>query len=265
MQQFFKNDLYRVWSVLIFSCTQWLVTLLPRFGFGTDIGTRAKESYTPPTQPADYAFIIWGLIFPWCLAYGIYQFLPRNRAHRFFREIGWPTAAAFALNTLWALVAQFFSPILLTAPIMIFTFTALMITMSRMEYDYRSSTMSMADYWFAVPAVSLLAGWISIALFANWAPFIEYLQKWILNETIWSIIFLIGMAFIVTWMALIKRANVWYLIPALWGSMAIVFANTYAPTPNYPVAIVAAIISLWILMLFMIMHWNVEPDQKQKG
>lgn len=255
LSKLFDNDPLRAWSVFIFSCTQWLITFLPFLGLGTTIGNRAKEGYRPPVQPADYAFSIWGLIFPLCIMYGIYQLLPRNRTQEFFRQVGWPTAAAFALITLWGIVAQFFSPILLTAPIMILIFTALMIAMSRMEGEYQTA-MTTADYWFAVPAISLLAGWISIALFANWAPFIEVLQTWILNETIWSILFLIGMALVVSWMIFIKRANVWYVIPALWGSMAIVVATTYAPTPNYPVAIVAMCIAFWILGLFIAMRYK---------
>ena len=101
-----NRDIFRQGANLLFSIAQFFVTFLPAFGIGIGIGDRSVGE-SSPVGPIYWAFFIWFLIFPACIAYGIYQALPTQRENEILRRIGLFTASGFIGVTSYALVAQF--------------------------------------------------------------------------------------------------------------------------------------------------------------
>jgi hypothetical protein len=79
-------DVFRQGANLFFSISQFIVTFLPAFGIGLGIGDRAT-GVSSPVVPIYWAFFIWFLIFPACIAYGIYQAYPAQRENKILRRI----------------------------------------------------------------------------------------------------------------------------------------------------------------------------------
>jgi hypothetical protein len=73
-----NRDIFRQGANIIFAIAQFFVTFLPAFGIGIGIGDRAIGN-SSPIVPIYWAFFIWFLIFPACIAYGIYQAFPKQR------------------------------------------------------------------------------------------------------------------------------------------------------------------------------------------
>ena len=83
------------------------VGYLPQVGVGRRIGA---TPYTVKAQPAGAAFAIWGIIFPLCIIYGIFQALPGQHASPLLRRIGFFSAAAFYETIQWSLIAILAAP-----------------------------------------------------------------------------------------------------------------------------------------------------------
>ena len=83
------------------------VGYLPQVGVGRRIGA---TPYTVKAQPAGAAFAIWGIIFPLCIIYGIFQALPGQHTSPLLRRIGFFSAAAFYETIQWSLIAVLAGP-----------------------------------------------------------------------------------------------------------------------------------------------------------
>ena len=83
------------------------VGYLPQVGVGRRIGA---TPYTVKAQPAGAAFAIWGIIFPLCIVYGIFQALPAQHTSPLLRRIGFISAAAFYETIQWSLIAILAGP-----------------------------------------------------------------------------------------------------------------------------------------------------------
>jgi len=81
---------------------------LDQLGVGQGIG--ASTPYQVKYQPAALAFAIWGLIFPACILFGIYQALPSQRTSSLQRDVGGWSAFAFFATMVWELIAVLGAP-----------------------------------------------------------------------------------------------------------------------------------------------------------
>jgi hypothetical protein len=156
----------RRFSNLLFAVSQAAVPALGYAGlFGQTIGSEVQSIKTP-VVPADYAFSVWSVIFVLSIAYAIDQARPSRSQDPLYRSIGWLMAGAFAANTAWSIVAQLNLSLVLTGVIFLAT-----------------AVLSLAAAWrtFAQPhssrlaglAVGTLAGWVTVAIFANWSVIVS--------------------------------------------------------------------------------------------
>lgn len=227
----------RVGANLAFGTSQWAVAplslLVPG---GVDIGARSAQN-AAPTTPAGYAFGIWALIYAACLAYAIWQALPGNRDRPLLRRIGWASAGAFALDTAWVLAARF-GPYWSTLAIILGVLACALAALVELTRSRRA--LSRSEYWFALVPLSLLAGWITIATFANAGSFYRTLAEGRVPVTAWSIAVLA--AAVVAAAILVRRAdgNPWYAGPIVWGLAAVAAANA-GPAGNAVVAAAAGV------------------------
>lgn len=83
----------------------------PLIGYGQmalDIGLSPGEFAAQgdsTLRVAGYAFSIWGVIYVWLIAYGVYQALPATAESDVLLRLGWPSALALSGVGLWVLAS----------------------------------------------------------------------------------------------------------------------------------------------------------------
>jgi hypothetical protein len=240
-----NRDIFRQASNLFFSIAQFFVTFLPAFGIGIGIGDRSAGD-SSPIGPIYWAFFIWFLIFPACIAYGIYQAFPTQRENQILRNIGLYTASAFIGVTTYALVAQFGGSDWILIAIFVWILASLLSAFFRLtDYDSR---LTQKERYIVLAPISMLTGWVSLAILVNLADALKIsgvIQPGTV-ETIISVVLLLVALLVASIIIRKGRGNPWYAFPIIWGLMGVVIANVQERS-NYLVAITAGIVAIAIL------------------
>jgi uncharacterized membrane protein (DUF485 family) len=256
-----NRDIFRQGANLLFAIAQFFVTFLPAFGIGIGIGDRAVGE-SPAVGPIYWAFFIWFLIFPACIAYGIYQALPTQRENEILRRIGFYTASGFIGVTAYALVAQFGGSDWTLIAIFVWILASLLSAYFRLA-DYQHLLTQRERYVVLAP-ISLLTGWVSLAILVNLASALKIsgIIPSGTAETVFSI-FLLLVALLVASLIILKgRGDPWYAFPVIWGLIGVVIANIQE-RPNYVVAVTSGCVALAILgVLLMVRRREKELHQK---
>lgn len=109
----------------------------------------------PPIQPAGYTFSIWGLIYLWLIAHGVYG-LFRRSDDRDWAAMRWPLILSVGLGISWIAVAKL-SPIMATIQIFLMLVLAVLAL----------ARAPMRDRLMARTPLALYAGWLTAASFAS--------------------------------------------------------------------------------------------------
>lgn len=134
--------------------------------------TTADRSGEPPIVPAGYAFSIWGLIYLSCLAYAVYQLVPRQRVRAVHRRTGWWLAAAFAASTVW--VPLFGSGHLGLAQVVVVGLVAL-LAVAGWRMTRSGPAPEVADrFLFRLP-LTLYLGWATVSAAAGFGTTFRFL------------------------------------------------------------------------------------------
>ncbi|MCX4242133.1 hypothetical protein [Paraliomyxa miuraensis] len=226
--------------------------LFPR-GFEVDVpGSPAEPT---PIVPAAYAFSIWWLIFVGALAQAVLAVLPRYQRHPVLRQIGWLTAATYAAGILWMVVARF-GPAWPTLPLIV-----MMLGLMGAAYALAAPALEgerLELRILVVVPLSLYAGWLSIAVFANVSELLASLEvAGFLDELrTWSIAML-GLAIMVALEGVVLGGgglgSIVYAATVAWALVGIVVAN-YGDA----VAIMAGI-GVLIVLLALLLRRRKEP------
>jgi hypothetical protein len=96
------------------------------------------------------------------LIYAVDQLRPSRAELPLYRRIGWLTAAAFAANTAWSVIAQLEGPLVFTGLVFL---VAAFGSVAAAWRTFRTLDAPLV----ARLAVGTLAGWITVAIFANWS------------------------------------------------------------------------------------------------
>lgn len=231
------------------------------FNVGVSVASQSSQAQTP-VIPAGYAFSIWGLIFASALVYAVYQALPQNRENALLRKIGFFTAFAFLGNTIWELVAQLVTfgwpTVVFIVLILAFSLFALFSLTSFM----RKKKLSTKEIICVYLPVSVLAGWVSVATFANISSVMYQLDYYPLglSLTALSIIILLFAAIFAGFVIVKSNANYLYTLAVVWALVAIVVANTTRAS-NVWVATVAGMLIVVVLGVQLIVK-SVEKNTK---
>jgi hypothetical protein len=236
------RDLLRQGTNLVFSFLQFLVTLLPALGIGTGIGDRAAGG-EPLVQPIFWAFVIWFPIYAGCMAYGVFQALPAQREAEVLRRIGFATGSAFIGVTVYALVAQFGGSDWLLIAIFIWILASLIPAYLGLA-AYRER-LTRPEHYLVLAPVSLLTGWVSLAILVNIAAVLKYdgITPTGTMETVFSVVLLVIAFLTAMYLTRAGAGNAWYAFPVIWGLFGVVVANVIRE-PNPVVAITAGLITL---------------------
>lgn len=194
-------------------------------GWGVQIGERANAEGPIPVTPAGYAFSIWGPIFAWCIAYAVWQALPRNADDALARRAGWPFAGAMAGNALWAAIYQAGAPTWLTAIVLAANAALAIAALARVS-DYPLPIRRDRAWLFAGP-LGLLAGWVSVAAFVNIATALRALGASALSDPASALSAGIVAAATATALAVIARLGPFatYALAVIWALVAVLARN----------------------------------------
>lgn len=190
--------------------------------FGPD---QAEISNRYPTLlvAAGYAFSVWGLIFLLDLVYAIWQATGDRRQDPLLARIAPVAAVGFALTAIW--MPLFSAGMFWTCVIVIFAALAALVWCAlQLSVDAGRGRL------LAWIALSLHAGWLSLAAFLNLA------QTLVANELVstsrmlgWSLALWAAAAVLLLALNARMRGNPVYTAVALWGLFAVWIKQTDWP------------------------------------
>jgi hypothetical protein len=241
------HDLERQALSLVLAFAQPITTVLC-FSTGTtfDQATRTDVG-EPPIIPAGYTFTIWTLIYAGAIAYGLYQAAPTRRHDPLLRRIGLPAAAAMLGTSIWLVMARF-GLYWLTVACIIWMMVSLAIVLR--DFVRTGAPRSVAERWLVVAPLSLFAGYVTAATFANTAAAMKN-SGWMTagaSETAWSVMMLLAGGGIGAWGTCATRGNAAYALAIVWALIGIVVANTLERAQNGPVALTAGFMAVVVAL-----------------
>ncbi len=241
----------QIWQTLnvIFAFSQVLIGFVGNVN-GTNDRFTTTNAMTPQVVPALYVFFVWPLIYLGCIAYAVYQALPRNRENELLRRIGPYTASAFLGSTVWVVAAQSGWGWLTVTCIfwMLVSLIGAFIQFIEMRTPF-----AVTEHVFVVLPISIYTGWITVASVANTASILKAsgFSTIGLSDQNWSILMLLIGGLIAAFVTLRSRGNVGYALTVIWALIGVVVANVVR-TPSIPVAVVAG--SMAVLVTFALLR-----------
>ncbi|NYZ61204.1 hypothetical protein [Luteimonas deserti] len=221
--------------VLMCAIAMPLVGWLSQTGaFGPDQGTISNRHPTLLVA-AGYAFSVWGLIFLLDVAYAAWQATGRRRADPVLGRVAPAAALGFALSTVWM---PLFSA-------QLFGLCVVVIFGALAALAWAAVILSAAPgrgRLLAWLALSLHAGWLSLAAFLNLAQTIVAYELLSTSRMLgWSLALWAAGAAVLLALNWRMRGNVAYVAVAVWGLFAVWIKQT-----GWPLA--GATTSAWVAL-----------------
>ena len=196
--------------------------------------------------PANYAFIIWGLIYTGLISLAIYQGLPHQRQNPILRQIGYLLTASSLAQIVWVIFFQT-RLFVLSCAAMLLILLPLLFAYLRLD-DSREKT-SNRQRWLVYRPVSLYFAWISVATIVNGAIALDYLGwgGWGVNPEIWTVIMMVIGTAIATTITR-QRADQVYSGVFVWALSAISVRHLDTPiiaAPAVGCALVLVLVSIF--------------------
>jgi hypothetical protein len=176
--------------------------------------------------PANYAFIIWGLIYLGLFAFGIYQILPSQRNESYLRKTGFFVAMASIAQIFWVylFLSRLFTLSLLAMVLILLPLIAayLSLDISRVSTTNIRINISKWFKWCVRFPISIYLGWISVATIVNVACALsaQNWNGWGVSSENWAIIMAV-VATIVSLVVILQRRDVAYSGVSVWALVAI--------------------------------------------
>lgn len=216
---------------------------------GASIGEISNTAFADVMiTPANYAFIIWGLIYIGLIAFGVYQLLPRQRD----RSNLDPVRNALIISSLAQIVWVFF-----------FLFrnfwgsmVAMLVILGALLYGYvqRPTLPFRRDRWFVQRPLSVYLGWISVATIVNGA-IACYGSGWTelgLGMPVWTVIMLAVATLLGGYMAIAQHDGVFSGV-FVWAFVAIAVRQA----ETQPVQTAAIIGAALVIISMGIGQWQL--------
>lgn len=170
-------------------------------------------------RAASYAFSIWGLIYAGLATFAVYQAVPRLAAPALLNRFAWPASISMAACGLWLFAAAADMRWMTVALILTGAISLLVpLSMQRMQAGAR-------DTLFIIAPLSLLAGWLTLASVLNTLTVLT--AEGIITSAMApsaSVAGIIVGAIVAAYIA-IRSASPFYLIPVVWGLIAVYVAE----------------------------------------
>ncbi|MGB3493089.1 MAG: hypothetical protein WBA57_10200 [Elainellaceae cyanobacterium] len=196
--------------------------------------------------PANYAFIIWGLIYVALFMFAAYQRRPAQSQNPRFRQGGYWLVAACVAQNVWVglfLFRQFAASVIAMAAILV------CLAVYYLCLNVGTPQISRQERWRAQIPISIYMGWISVATIVNVAIALYHAQwsRWGLSDMGWTII-LMGIAALLGIWLLLERSDTAFTLVLVWAFVAIALDKLSQPLiagVGFSLSTVLLIFSIW--------------------
>ncbi len=210
-----------------------------------------SRKYDTLFTPAGYAFAIWGLIFIGLLAfaiYGIYRSSRYDRDNEFIaRSAPWFIGANL-LNAAWVVVftREWIGMSLLVIVGLLACLAAIIRRLNMERWDAPIGTI--AFVWWPI---CFYSGWVSVAVIANAALYLEYLgwDGWGIGPVQWALA-LVLVAFALNVFMVLSRNMREFALVGIWALAAIAFRHQESSGPLFYVPLAGA------ALLLLLVGWH---------
>ncbi|MBD2136841.1 tryptophan-rich sensory protein [Anabaena sp. FACHB-1237] len=187
---------------------------------GMNIGTISNTIFQDVLiVPANYAFIIWGLIYVGLFSLGIYQVLPNQKEDQDLQNTAYFLVIASVCQSIWVyfFLARYFD---LSVVAMLGILISLMMIYYRLGIGKKAVNRS-KKLCLHYP-ISIYLSWISVATIVNIACTLHFYKwtGWGINSQLWTVIMLI-IATIICGIIVIKCEDIPYSSVTVWALIAI--------------------------------------------
>jgi hypothetical protein len=178
--------------------------------------------------PANYAFIIWGVIYVGLLAFGIHQLLPHQRTNPILDRIGYLITVSSIAQCIWVIVFQLrlFALSLVAMVLILLSLIA--------AYLQIHHTPQRQPFWFVQFPISIYLAWISVATVVNGAIVLYAINwnAWGLSPILWTIAMLI-IATIIALIITLRYRDLSFVGVFIWAFVAIAIKHLNTPAISY--------------------------------
>ena len=153
------------------------------FAIGGRTTGEVSASYPSLFTPAGFTFSIWGLIYLFLIAYGIYQILPQNSDRSIFDRINRHFVINCSANVLWIFAWHY--EFITLALVLMGVILASLIGIYRQILP--GKVQGFRDRLFIRIPFSLYFGWITVATLANVSveQTVIGMDNWMMTKTVW--------------------------------------------------------------------------------
>ncbi|MEM7552914.1 MAG: tryptophan-rich sensory protein [Cyanobacteria bacterium P01_A01_bin.84] len=193
--------------------------------------------------PANYAFIIWGVIYLGLFAFGIYQILPLQKNQTYLNNPRSCIIIASIAQCVW--VYLFLSRLFVFSVLaMVLILLPLIITYLHLKSN-KVPASGIVTRCVRLP-LSIYLGWISVATVVNVASALYYQNwdGWGISEVNWTLIML-GISTLIATILTLQYREIPYTCVTVWALVAIVIKQTN----NQPLNIIAIVAMISAIML----------------
>jgi hypothetical protein len=210
------------------------------------------HKYDTLFAPADYAFIIWGVIYLLCTGFIIYQFtLVKNDPDAYIQRTGFWFAVSNLANTLWVYcwVHEWLDLCVIIIFILLVSLIILTIKL-RLELDDEPVRVIFFVWW----PIAIYLGWVMVATIASAASWLVSIQwkGFGFEPDIWTIIMIVIACILYIFLNQTRNLRE-SVIAGIWAFIAIAVQQVGAH--DY-VAITAIIASLILTVLTAVHFYN---------
>lgn len=173
--------------------------------------------------PANYAFIIWGLIYLGLFAFAIYQVLPSQKNDPDLRKIGYFLVIASIAQSIWVYLFSFRFFILSVVAMLLIL---LPLIATYLYLGIGKTPVSRLKKWCVHYPIGVYLGWISVATVVNIASAL-YFQNWNgwgISAEIWTVIMAL-VASIISAVITLQNRDITYTGVTIWAMIAIAVKN----------------------------------------
>ena len=195
--------------------------------------------------PANYAFIIWGLIYVELFIFAVYQGRSAQANNPRLRQGSYWLVGACVAQNIWVLLF-----LLRQFSLSVVAMVAILISLAMYYRSLSVSTVNVPkkEVWRAHIPISIYLGWISVATLVNVAIAL-YSVNWSgfgISPQFWTII-MMGIAALIGIWILIQRTDVAYPLVFVWAFVAIAIKQIDQPFIAGVALSLSAILSLFLL------------------
>lgn len=244
-----SQDYRRQWITLLAIASTFLFNLWSNLDpiNGQNIGELSNTLFQEVLIiPANYAFIIWGLIYVGLFIFAVFQLRSAQANNPRLRAAGYGLTIACIAQNIWVVLFLLRQFVLSVVPMAV-------ILISLALY-YRSLRVGADDIpkkevWRAHVPISIYMGWISVATIVNVAIAL-YSLGWIgggISPILWTVVMVAIAALIGIWL-LLQRGDVAFPLVLVWAFVAIAVKHLDKPlvaSVALSLGVVLLIFSLW--------------------